>query len=141
MIHGGSIAGVSYKEVLEDLTWQEATTKVDNCNTIATLVHHVQYYVRLVTRVLEGGPLEGNDAMSFKHSPVRSKDDWDQLRIQTWKEAENFASLLKDLPDAKLLEPFEKYGTTYRNVHGIIEHTHYHLGQMNLLKKLIRTES
>ncbi|HAI83731.1 MAG TPA: DUF1572 domain-containing protein, partial [Chitinophagaceae bacterium] len=29
-------------------------------------------------------------------------------------------------------------GTYYRNILGLIEHTHYHLGQIALIKKIIR---
>jgi hypothetical protein len=29
----------------------------------------------------------------------------------------------------------EKYGNYYRNIHGIIEHIHYHLGQIVLIEK------
>jgi len=31
----------------------------------------------------------------------------------------------------------EKYGNYYRNFHGIIEHCHYHLGQIVLIKKML----
>jgi len=43
------------------------------------------------------------------------------------------------LPESKLSETFldEKYGNYYRNIHGIIEHTHYHLAQIVLIKKLL----
>ncbi|MGN6163930.1 MAG: hypothetical protein ACTHOF_05245 [Flavisolibacter sp.] len=43
------------------------------------------------------------------------------------------------MADSKLDEIFvdEKYGTYYRNLQGIIEHTHYHLGQIVLIKKLL----
>jgi hypothetical protein len=43
------------------------------------------------------------------------------------------------LPESKLAETFsdEKYGNYYRNIHGIIEHTHYHLGQIVLIKKIL----
>ena len=125
--------------MLDDLTWLEASSEVGECNTIATLVNHVQYYVRLVSRVLEGGPIEGNDRLSFKHDAITSKADWDELLQKTWKEAETFTVLMNNLPEETLMKPFEAYGTYYRNIHGIIEHTHYHLGQINLLKKLIRT--
>ena len=138
MVHGGSIAGVSFHELLDDITWQEATTKVGNCNTIATLVFHVQYYVRLVSRVLAGGPIEGNDALSFVHPPIASEADWNNLLDNTWKETAVFTELVANLSEKQLQEPFEAYGTYYRNIHGIIEHTHYHLGQISLLKKLIR---
>ena len=35
----------------------------------------------------------------------------------------------------------EKYGHYYRNLHGIIEHTHYHLGQIVLIKKLLQQQA
>jgi hypothetical protein len=58
---------------------------------------------------------------------------------KTWEEAENFATLIEQLPESRLWETFtdEKYGHYYRNIHGIIEHTHYHLGQIVLIKKLL----
>ena len=54
-------------------------------------------------------------------------------------DAENFAVLIEQLPENKFAETFidEKYGNYYRNIHGIIEHNHYHLGQISLIRKLI----
>ena len=44
------------------------------------------------------------------------------------------------MPEKKLWEPFGdgKYGDYFRNIQGVIEHAHYHLGQIVLVKKLIR---
>jgi hypothetical protein len=58
---------------------------------------------------------------------------------KTWKDAETFAGLIERLPESRLGETFadEKYGNYYRNIQGVIEHTHYHLGQIVLLKKLL----
>lgn len=59
---------------------------------------------------------------------------------KTWTDAENFASLIEQLPESKLDEIFvdEKYGSYYRNFLGIIEHIHYHLGQIVLIKKILQ---
>lgn len=48
--------------------------------------------------------------------------------------------LIAELSDDELKDIFikEKYGNYFRNIHGIIEHTHYHLKQIVILKKLIR---
>jgi hypothetical protein len=58
---------------------------------------------------------------------------------KTWADVENFASLIEQLPESRLWENLadEKYGSCYRNIHGIIEHTHYHLGQIVLIKKIL----
>ena len=58
---------------------------------------------------------------------------------KVFADAENFAGLIEQLPESKLRENLagENYGNYYRNIHGIIEHTHYHLGQIVLVKKLL----
>jgi hypothetical protein len=54
-------------------------------------------------------------------------------------EAELFAEQIEKIDEAKLFEDFAdpKYGSYYRNLLGIIEHTYYHLGQISLIKKIL----
>ncbi len=140
LIQGGNYAGVNFQEALADITFEEAITKIGSLNTVATLVYHIQYYCNAVIGVLEGGPLTAKDSLSFDHPPVTSAMDWEELKMQTWREAERFVDLVSSLSEETLSKGFvkEAYGTYYRNIHGVIEHTHYHLGQISLLKKLIR---
>lgn len=136
---GGNWTCSNLKDNLKDLTWQQATTKIHSFNTIATLVYHMNYYVSAVLKVLQGEALNAKDEYSFNHPPILSQEDWANLLDKTWDDAENFALLIEQLPESRLWENFtdEKYGNYYRNIHGIIEHTHYHLGQVVLLKKLV----
>lgn len=62
---------------------------------------------------------------------------------KTFADAENFAGLVEQLPESALWESMsdEKYGNYYRNLHGIIEHTHYHLGQIVLIKKILLADN
>src|SRR5882724_12964761 len=136
---GGNWTAVSLKENLADITWQQATTKVYSFNTIATLVYHMNYYVSVVLKVLHSEPLNASDKYSFDHPPILSQEDWEKLLDKTWTDAENFAALIELFPESKLWEDFydNKYGNYYRNIHGIIEHVHYHLGQIVLIKKIL----
>ncbi|MCU7548340.1 DUF1572 domain-containing protein [Chitinophagaceae bacterium LB-8] len=136
---GGNWTSVDLTKTLADVTWEQATAQVYSLNTIATLVYHTNYYINAVAKVLQGEPLNAKDQYSFNHPPVRSQTDWENLLDLTWKEAENFAGLIEHLPENKLEEIFvdEKYGNYYRNLHGIIEHIHYHLGQIVLIKKIL----
>ncbi|HEU4632874.1 MAG TPA: DinB family protein [Flavisolibacter sp.] len=136
---GGNWTSVNLKASLADVTWQQATTKVGALNTIASLVFHINYYVSAILGVLQGGALTAHDKYSFDLPPIQSPEDWERLLDKTWKDAETFAELVERLPEDRLGEMFadEKYGTHYRNLHGVIEHTHYHLGQIVLLKKII----
>jgi len=139
---GGNWTSVNLKDTLSDITWQEATRKVESLNTIATLLFHVNYYVDAVKKVLHGGPLDAKDQYSFDHPPIQSQEDWQRMLDKAWKDAEEFATVVEQLPDSRLPEIFleGKYGTWYRNLAGIIEHTHYHLGQMVLIKKILRSD-
>jgi len=136
---GGNWTAVHLKEQLADVTWQQATARVHSFNPIGTLVFHLNYYVSAVSRVLRGGPLDAHDKHSFHHPPIRSQEDWEKLLDQTWTDAEAFARLVEQLPEETLWEPFAdgKYGNYYRNLHGPVEHAHYHLGQIVLIKKLL----
>lgn len=136
---GGNWTGSDFKTHLTDVTWQQATQQVHGFNTIATLVYHTNYYIDVLTTKLNGEPLTAKDKYSFNHPPVESAEDWENLLAKTWKNVEDFAKLLEQLPETKLSEDFwqNKYGNYYRNLHGIIEHGHYHLGQIVLIKKII----
>jgi len=136
---GGNWTSSNLKENLADVTWQQATTKVYSFNTIVALVYHMNYFVSAILKVLRGGPLDAKDKYSFDHPTILSQEDWEKLLDKTWADAENFASLIEKLPESKLWEDFsdKKYGNYYRNIHGIIEHIHYHLGQIVLIKKIL----
>ena len=136
---GGNWTSSNLKENLADVTWQQATTKVYSFNTIVALVYHMNYFVSAILKVLRGGPLDAKDKYSFDHPTILSQEDWEKLLDKTWTDAENFASLIEKLPESKLWEDFsdKKYGNYYRNIHGIIEHIHYHLGQIVLIKKIL----
>lgn len=140
---GGNWTSVNLKDCLANVSWQQATTQVYALNTIATLVYHTNYYVSAVLKVLQGGILDAKDKYSFELPPIQSQQDWEALLNKTWAEAEAFAILIEQLPESKLGETFcdEKYGNYYRNLHGIIEHTHYHLGQIVLIKKMMLSAS
>lgn len=136
---GGNWTCVNLKDTLADVTWQQATDKVYSFNTIAALTYHINYYVGAVLQVLNGGALDAHDKFSFDHPPITSQQDWEQLVNKLWTDATQFAELLEQLPESKMWENIgdEKYGTYYRNMHGIIEHSHYHLGQIGILKKML----
>ncbi|MDR3715266.1 MAG: DUF1572 domain-containing protein [Puia sp.] len=136
---GGNWTTVNLKDTIADVTWQQATTKVYNLNSIAILVFHINYYVNPVLKVLQGEPLNASDKFSFDLPPITSADDWHKLVTKTLTEAELFAEQIEKADEAKLFEDFAdpKYGNYYRNLLGIIEHTYYHLGQISLIKKIL----
>lgn len=138
---GGNWTSVNLKEQLANVDWQMATKQIDSFNTIAKLVFHINYYVEAVLGVFQGNPLNAKDAYSFDLPAIQSEQEWQALLEKTFREAETFANQVEQLPEEKLSEDFidKKYGNYYRNIAGITEHIHYHLGQIVILKKLIQS--
>ena len=127
------------KMYLADITWQQAIGKVQELNTIAELAYHVNYFVAGVSKVLEGGSLDIRDKFSFDVPPINNQSDWDTLLDQMWNDGEHFASLIEAMSEEQLWEDFTdpKYGNFHANLLGIIEHLHYHLGQIVIIRKML----
>ncbi|WP_312345545.1 DUF1572 domain-containing protein [Chryseobacterium binzhouense] len=142
ILDGKWIANTNFKDQLSDISWEQATKKIADLNTIAMLTFHIDYYIAGLINVFEGGDLEIRDKYSFDLPPVESQLQWENLLNKFWTDAEQFADLLEKMPDSKMNEVFvnEKYGTYLRNIDGMIEHAYYHLGQISLIKKLIKNK-
>ncbi len=137
---GGNWTVTNFKETLSDVSWKEATTEVEEFNTIVTLVFHTNYFVKTVSRVLNNEGLSGNDKFSFDHPEFTSEEEWRAFVNDTLEDAKTLSESIKKLPNEKLMESFtdKKYGLYNRNLWGVIEHCHYHLGQIVMLKKLVQ---
>lgn len=128
------------RENLDDVTWKQATEKVGSLNTIVGLVYHINYYIGSLMSVLNGGPVTGKDIYSFDHPKIESEDDWQSFLKKIYADAEVLADKVEQMEESKLWTTFseEKYGNYFRNIQGFVEHSHYHLGQIVVIKKLIK---
>lgn len=136
----GHWISTNFKEQLEDVDWQMATTKIGSLNTIAALAFHINYYVAGVNNVFRGGTLDIKDKFSFDLAPISSTEDWEQLKSKFYLDAEELSDHIDRMNDEMMFEGFAggKYGTNIRNVIGQVEHAYYHLGQIVIIKKLIK---
>jgi uncharacterized damage-inducible protein DinB len=139
ILEGKWIANTNYKDQLSGLSWEQANKKIGSLNSIALLTFHINYYIKGVLNVFDGGGLEIRDKYSFDLAPITSAEQWYNLRDELFKNAEKFSDFLALLPDSRLEEKFveEKYGSYRRNLEGMIEHSYYHLGQIVLIKKML----
>lgn len=139
-INGTWIANTNYKLQLDDITWKEATTQIENLNSIALLTFHINYYLKGLIQVFEGGSLDIRDKYSFDMPPIQSETEWKVLAQDFLSNAEIFAQYVEKMDDHALDQSFVdiKYGSYERNIEAIIEHSYYHLGQISLIKKMIR---
>jgi len=139
LLSGKWIANTNFKEQILSVTWENATQKINDLNTIAALTFHVNYYVAGLLNAFETGELKINDKYSFDMPEIKSAKEWDQLVSDFLNNSEKFAAKVEQMNDNVLDHPFidEKYGSYMRNIEGVIEHSYYHLGQISLIKKMI----
>jgi uncharacterized damage-inducible protein DinB len=140
---GDNWTGSSLWSNLDGLTWTDATTPVYGFNSIAVLLYHINYYVSAFLDVTAGKPLLAKDEWSFEAPPIHSQPDLEKLRNDIRRDAESFARVVEQMPEGRLWEDFSdgKYGNYYHNIQGILEHSHYHLGQIVLIRKIFREKS
>jgi hypothetical protein len=136
---GGNWTWSNFKDVLSDVDFTTANQKMDSLNTIVALTYHIGYYVEAILGVMKNKPLNAKDEFSFNHPVIDSEGKWKEMQNQILSNVEELACLLEQLPDEKLETIFveTKYGDYFRNFHGLIEHTHYHLGQIVIIKKCL----
>lgn len=136
---GGNWTAVNIKDTIADITLSQAKTKVKNFNTIVALVFHINYYIEGVLPVFDSGNLEIRDKFSYDAPNFETENQWKTFKARLLKNAEDLHQKIENLKEDIIFKSFvdEKYGTYYSNIHGIIEHTHYHLGQIVILKRLV----
>lgn len=139
LYYGKNWTWSNMEDTLQDVDWKMAATKVESINTITVLVYHINYYLGQQIKVFKGGPLEGSDKLSFDAPEILSEKDWQALKKSCNQKADEWIGLVGQLNDEILSTTFvdKKYGTYYRNLMGAVEHAHYHLGQIVILKKLL----
>ncbi|WP_298902712.1 DUF1572 domain-containing protein [uncultured Psychroserpens sp.] len=139
---GGNWTTSNLRDQLANVSYKDATTEISDCNTILALTFHVSYYVTGVLDVFNNKPLEIRDKFSYDHPKITSESEWQNMLERVWTNAEALAKHIEILTEDQLWQNFTdpKYGSYYSNITGIIEHTHYHLGQIAILKKLIKKD-
>ena len=140
VFEGGNWTDVNFKDTLKDINYKEATTVTKaSYNTIAALVYHTRFYNEVVLKRLQGINPAINERNGFDLPPIKNEDDWKYLIQRCFQSAHDLAAAVKKIPEEKLSElTITEHSTHYKALHGVAEHAHYHLGQIVLLKKLVK---
>ncbi|MFY8096495.1 MAG: DUF1572 domain-containing protein [Flavobacterium sp.] len=139
ILNGTWIANTNFKNELSKINWKIAIKKSENLNSIAALAQHIHYYIKGIKNVFLGGRLEISDKYSFDFPEILSEEEWLNFLAEFWKDSEELALLIETMEEIKLNAYFveEKYGSYYRNIDAMIEHSYYHLGQIVLINKIL----
>ncbi len=125
---------------IEDITLDEAGQVIYGLNSIQVLLFHLNYYVKGVHEYLDTGELKISDKYAFTPPKHNDEESWKRFKKTVIADGLAFADRISKLDDGVLptIMIEDKYGTYFRNLQGIIEHAHYHLGQIVIIKKILR---
>ena len=96
-LDGKWIAGTNYKALLSDVDLVTANHRHLDLNTLALLTFHINYYLKGVMEVLDGGELTIRDKYSFDLPPLKSEKDWQALKTNLLSNAERMILTVKSM--------------------------------------------
>jgi hypothetical protein len=141
--YGEAWSGPSVKEVLENVTPEiAATAAVPGAHSIWELVHHIEAWVNIVRRRVNGEMFTVSPDVNFPPVNDTSESAW-KASVKSLERAEGElrATILR-LPETRLDEPAVAGGdSVYVLLHGAVQHSLYHAGQIALLKKAAASRS
>lgn len=138
--NGDNWTDVNIKQTLADVSFEEAMMQTAaSVNTIAMLLHHISFWNRVVAERAAGKvPVIGADN-GFAIQPIDSEAKWKALQEDNIKSANELSAAIRLFGEEKLALPIlPEHSSAYKNFQGQVEHVHYHLGQIVMIKKLIK---
>lgn len=139
LYHGHPWLDVTLQDTLSRITWEEAFQRpVQDGNTIWEIVNHIIAWRKNVLKRVQGEVLVTPSNNYFEEIKNPSKEAWENTLEALEYTQKEWLYFLNTFHQAD----FEKEYTVnklsyYQNIHGIIQHDAYHLGQIVLLIKFV----
>jgi hypothetical protein len=143
VFEGGNWTEVCIVDVLYDVSYIEASTKTPaSPNTIAGLVHHLMYWNGVILQRIQNHDPQIPESNGFDVQALATEKDWQLLIEQTKHSYIKLAEAIKRFPTERLNAPTNFGKSNFgKNLFGIVEHAYYHLGQMVMIKKMVRSNN
>lgn len=137
---GSAWHGPALNELLTGVTAaQAAAHPLPGLHSIWELVNHLAAWEAIVRQRLRGEEVSNvPDETNFPPVTDASESAWQAVLQQAAAINQTLRDTLQAAGDERLNEPAPgKQHTLYFEVHGALQHTLYHAGQIALLKKLV----
>ncbi|MBC8030920.1 MAG: DinB family protein [Pyrinomonadaceae bacterium] len=134
---GDAWHGPSLMAILEGVTASQAAARpFDDAHSIWELVFHIAAWEQAGVRRLAGDHANLSDDEDWPAVMDTSEPAWEQTKETLRAGHKKFQDGISKLDESRLGEPVvEGLATVYVTLHGIIQHTLYHAGQIAILKK------
>jgi uncharacterized damage-inducible protein DinB len=129
--------GMPVRELLAGVTFRTAAARpIAGGHTIWELVAHITYWLDAAARRLGGQAVDPVDDADWPAMPAQSAAAWEAALAALEASHRRLLAAVGALGDADLEGPVPGHDyTRYVLVHGVLQHTLYHAGQIALLKR------
>jgi uncharacterized damage-inducible protein DinB len=129
--------GPAVMEILQDITANQAAAHPFNsAHSIWEVVLHIAAWQRAVRRRLSGDRAQLSDTEDWPPTSEMDEQAWTQTKEALRQSHARLCEAVSQLDESRLDQPIiEGMSTVYATLHGIVQHTLYHAGQIAILKK------
>ena len=136
---GDAWHGPSLMAILEDVSASQAAARgFSGTHRIWELVHHIAAWERAGVRRLGGDPANLTDDEDWPAVTDTSEAGWQETKEMLRTCHNELQSAISKVDESRLDQPIVAgMKTVYVTLHGIVQHTLYHAGQIAILKKAL----
>ena len=140
---GDAWHGPSVLEILENVTASQAATRpIAGAHSIWELVLHIKAWSDACRRRLAGDRAELADVENFPAIDDTSDEAWQNTQTSLRESHQRLNEAIAAVDEKRLDEPIlEGMPSVYITLHGAVQHSLYHAGQIAILKKATTGET
>ena len=129
--------GPAVVEILEGITAQQAAARpLNGAHSIWEITLHIAAWERAVLRRLQGDRAELLTEEDWPAVTETDEQAWERAKEALRQNHDELRSAISLLDESRLDQPIiEGMSSVYVTLHGIIQHSLYHAGQIAILKK------
>lgn len=129
--------GPAVMEILAGVTAEQARARqFAGGHSIWELTLHIEAWLRACCSRLQGNRAQLNDIEDWPAVAGSDEQAWKQARESVKQAHDELASAVLLLDESRLEQPIIKgMSSVYVTLHGVIQHSLYHAGQIAILKK------
>ena len=135
--------GPSVLQLLNGITAQQAAAHpIPGAHSIWDLTQHIAAWEGACKRRLEGDRAQLTDAEDWQPVDDKSEAAWESTKQYLIDTHNQLLNAISQLDESRLDEPIIKdpntpFSSVYVTLHGGVQHTLYHAGQIAMLKKAL----
>ena len=129
--------GPAVLELLKGVTAEQAKARpFAGGHSIWELALHIEAWVRACGRRLQGDPAQLTEVEDWPAVTASDEEAWQQVRESIMQAHNEVASAILLFDESRLDQPIIKgMSSIYVTLHGVIQHSLYHAGQLAILKR------